>query len=184
MFTRLALTHGSRSAHRRCFVSAHAHPQKQACPGSVIELTAQGLDVEDTITDMQETIFQGMGVGGKFGLSCLARINTTYPSDQPVMQALISFAERCARRLAWMLAKENMVIVQMSRKIPACREEAAVQLAELPHDAWLAQQQLRQTMATRQAEMMSQLQQLPADQREVGSSRGLLLHPRSDYGSV
>ena len=57
---------------------------------------AQGQDVEDSITEMQEKIFVEIGVAGSFGLSCLPRISTAFAHDQAVMQVLTRFAMRQA----------------------------------------------------------------------------------------
>lgn len=55
---------------------------------------AQGLDVEDSITEMQGQAFEEMGVAGAFGLTCLPRISTAYAKDEFVMQVLTDFALR------------------------------------------------------------------------------------------
>ena len=57
------------------------------CPFNVQE-------ADDIITDLQKDIFEGQGIAGEWGITCLGLVGDTYQDDPKFMKLFVAMVER------------------------------------------------------------------------------------------
>eukprot|EP00210_Caulerpa_lentillifera_P008381 g7993.t1 len=103
------------------------------------EAAAKRQNVDWVITEMQKQIFESQGIDGRFGVSFLGKIRTTYSADAEVMQQLMQFVEH---------------------------EEMALDEAELTIDEFLKKLELKEWALSQYQTMRQQIKELTPQQQK------------------
>ena len=51
-------------------------------------------DPDDIITDLQKEVFEGQGIAGEWGITCLGLVGDTYQDDPHFMKLFVAMVER------------------------------------------------------------------------------------------
>lgn len=73
----------------------HRAPQPVDRPRPLLSLRHVHVqDPDDIITDLQKEVFEGQGIAGEWGITCLGLVGDTYQDDPDFMKLFVAMVER------------------------------------------------------------------------------------------
>eukprot|EP00850_Spirogloea_muscicola_P003719 SM000015S01219 [mRNA] locus=s15:622240:624003:+ [translate_table: standard] len=130
----------SRDQLLRLFADATAALDKPEVKQRIVEGVRSGKEAALITTEIQEELLLAMGVEPKFGIACLAKVNTVYRNDQELITKFYTFV---------------------------AREELACDEAELSPEAFMEKKAKHEQAQEAQQQLLQQMRGLPPEQQQA-----------------